>query len=246
MWPLAQIEAQKQLQDRSLLFWTLILPIAFIVGFMEIFGDSFGNREAVANQVITGYSVFFSVFIIISMTISFLKDRENGLVARLASTPLQSWQYFVGKWLPFVAIVFGQMLVLLLVGVVVYGVTIDQPFLYLLTILGLSIMVTSLGVVIAVFSKTENFGILMTQIIAMGGAILGGLWIPFEQLPGFIQIIGKFTPQYWPHQALLSSVSADFNGESIALSLLILLGYTLLWFIIALIGYKKFLRGSKN
>ncbi|PWA09675.1 ABC transporter permease [Pueribacillus theae] len=246
MWAVAEIETKKQLQDKSLLFWTLLLPIIFIVGFMAIFSSNAPDKTAVANQIITGFSVFFSIFIIISMTISFVKDRERGFVARLASTPLTPGGYFIGKWLPFVAIVIGQIAVLAAVGIIAYDMTIVQPFLYFLIVVLLAVMVTSWGLAIAVFSKTENTGIVMTQIIAFAGAILGGLWMPYEILPGIIQTIGKFLPQYWTHQALLSTVSEQSSGVNIGVALLILLAYTLLGFALAFAGYRKFLRTSKS
>ena len=246
MWAIAQVEIKKQLLDKSLLFWTLLLPVIFIIVFMMIFAKDAENPAAIAGQIITGFSVFFSIFIIISIVISFVKDREKGLVARLASTPLTSGQYFVGKWFPFVIIVFAQIVILSVVGIIVYNMQIEQPYYYFLILVCLAVMVTSWGVAIAVFSKTENTGIVVTQLIAFIGAVLGGLWMPFEILPQIIQTIGKFLPLYWAHQALISTVSTATGGENIGIALLVLLGYTIAGFSLAFAGYRKFLRHSRS
>nr|WP_280806598.1 ABC transporter permease [Bacillus sp. TBS-096] len=99
MWPLVRIESIKQVKDRSLLFWTILLPVASIILLIELFtsGSSQAQKTLVASQSVTGMSVFFSTFVIISIVISFVKDREKGIVARLASTPLQPHHFFLGK-----------------------------------------------------------------------------------------------------------------------------------------------------
>lgn len=84
MLPLAQIETLKQLKDKSLFFWTIILPIVSIILLIELFTTDSTNKTLVASQSVTGMSVFFSTFIIISIVISFVKDREKELY--------QDWQ----------------------------------------------------------------------------------------------------------------------------------------------------------
>ena len=59
-----------------------------------------------------------------------------------------------------------------------------------------------LGLAMAVSVRGENQGLELTQVFAMGGAVLAGLWFPFELLPSFAQAIGKFTPQYWAQTGL--------------------------------------------
>ncbi len=83
MLPLAQIETLKQLKDKSLFFWTIILPIVSIILLIELFTTDSTNKTLVASQS-TGMSVFFSTFIIISIVISFVKDRKKELY--------QDWQ----------------------------------------------------------------------------------------------------------------------------------------------------------
>lgn len=247
MWAVAQIEMKKQLHDKSLFFWSLVLPIVFTILFIAIFTSSIPDDQgAVVNQTITGFSVFFSVFIIITMTVSFVKDKDRGFVARLASTPLPPNRYITGKWLPFILIVFIQLITMSLVGMIGYGMTIEHPIYYYLLIFSLAIMMTSWGIAVAVFSKTENMGIVVTQIVALGGAILSGLWMPYEILPDMVQTVGRLLPQYWAHQSLLYSVSGMSNVDGIGLTMMIILGYTAVGFIIAIAGYRRFLRHSKS
>ncbi|WP_144594298.1 ABC transporter permease [Priestia flexa] len=246
MWPLARIETKKQIKDRSLLFWTILLPIGSIILLIELFTPDISKKTLVASQSITGMSVFFSTFVIISIVISFVKDREKGMVARLASTPLKSYSFFLGKCIPFFFIIVMQVLLLTILGVYLYDIKITQYGSYLVVILLLSMLVTSWGVAIAVFAKTENTGLVMTNIIALGTAVACGLWTPFEQLPSYLKTIGMIFPQYWAHQGLVNSVSTLPGGESLILVALVLIGYSALGFIVSLIGYRNYIKMARS
>lgn len=248
MWPVVRVETFKQIKDRSLLFWTLFLPIVTIIILIELFTSSQSQTQKilVASQSVTGMSVFFSTFVMISIVISFVKDREKGIVTRLASTPLQPSSFFLGKCIPFFFIILFQILLLSLVGVYLYEIKISYYGIYFLVTFLLSMQIVLWGVAIAVFAKTENTGLVMTNIIALGTAIFCGLWTPFEKLPIFLQIIGKFFPQYWAHQGLVYSVSTLPGGETLLWVALVLIGYSALGLIVSLVGYKKYIKMAKG
>ncbi len=50
----------------------------------------------VISQIVPGYTVMFVFFVIISMVRRFIKDKENGMTARLSSTPMRSGSYLLG------------------------------------------------------------------------------------------------------------------------------------------------------
>src|SRR5690625_3175365 len=123
------LELKKHLQDKGLLFWMILLPIIFTVLFISVFTsgvDELAKQEIIIS-IVPGYAVMFVFFIIISMVASFIKDRDLGMVARLASTPLKVQSYLLGKWVPFLIIVFTQISVLLIFGKIVYQVPFGQP-----------------------------------------------------------------------------------------------------------------------
>src|SRR5690625_1293352 len=168
----SQLELKKNLQDKGMLFWTIFLPIVFTVLFISVFTsgmDAFDSK-AVILSIVPGYIVMFVFFMMISMTESFLKDQKIGLVARVASTKLPNHLYLLGKWLPYMYIVFIQIIILLLFGKVVYDVPLEQPIYFILVAIILSFVVTGIGLALAVMVKTTNMGIALTQIIALGGA----------------------------------------------------------------------------
>ncbi|WP_181347426.1 ABC transporter permease [Thalassobacillus sp. CUG 92003] len=247
MWAIARTELKKNIQDIGLWFWTFVLPIIFIVAFVAIFkGDESASYQEVVTQIIPGYTVMFAFFIMISMVIAFVKDRERGMVARIASTPLPIKDYFIGKWIPFMMIVLIQITVLLTFGVLVYDLALGDPIALITLSLALAFIVTGFGMAMAVLVKTENMGIALTQVIALGGALLGGLWMPVEIMPDYVQTISQMLPQYWALEGYKEIILQDGGVSDIWKPLLILVGAGAAGGILAYAAYPRFLRQSRS
>ncbi|GAB2571500.1 ABC transporter permease [Gracilibacillus alcaliphilus] len=239
-----KVELKKHLQDKGLVFWMLILPILFTILFISIFtaGADNATKQEVIQSIVPGYVVMFVFFIMISMVQIFIKDRDKGMTARLASTPIKSYYYLLGKWLPFMYIVLIQIVVLFLFGKLVYDVSLEEPLVLLMLSLFITFTVTAIGLAMALTVHTENMGIAFTQIIALGGAMLSGLWIPFDMMPSFMQTIGRFLPQYWAHQSFQDAMAGTTQVSELFQTLGILFAIGLAAFIIAIIRYPYFLK----
>ncbi|MBW3114649.1 MULTISPECIES: ABC transporter permease [Bacillaceae] len=247
MWAIAKMELKKNVQDKGLWFWTFILPIVFIIAFVSIFsGDENTSYKEVVTQIIPGYTIMFAFYIMISMVIGFVKDRDKGMVARIASTPLPIKDYFIGKWIPFMMIVLIQIAVLFCFGVVVYDLPLGDPLALISISLSLAFIVTGWGMALSVLVKTENMGIAMTQIVALGGAMLGGLWLPVELMPEFMQSISKVLPQYWAIEGYKEIILEGGSVADVFFNISILIFSGAVGGMIAIARYPRFLRSSKS
>ncbi|MBN3523501.1 ABC transporter permease [Paenibacillus apiarius] len=198
------------------------------------------------SQVVPGYTVMFVFFIIISMTRRFISDKETGMTARLSSTPMRPLSYLIGMWIPYLLVVLFQCAVLLSFGHFVYGLELGDMLSVVVIILALSLCVTGLGLALSVFAKSENQGVAFTQLIAMGGAVIGGLWFPTEMMPKFMQIIGQFTPQYWAQQGLKSVILHGAHVQDIWPNVLILLAFACVTLFIAVLQFPRFMRQAAH
>lgn len=248
MGAIIRLEAKKYLQDRGLIFWMVILPIIFTVIFISVFtsGVSSEAKGQVILSIIPGYTVMFVFFIMINMVETFLKDKNNGMTARIASTPLLPFSYLVGKWVPNIVVVIVQIAILFTFGKLVYGVTLEQPLALAIISLVLAITVTGIGLALALLVNTNNMGIAFTQVIALGGAVLSGLWVPIDMMPSFIQDIANFLPQFWSHQAYQDAMSGAMGNIQLLKVSLILLSYGVVGFLIAIFRYPHFLRKARG
>ncbi|WP_244444975.1 ABC transporter permease [Oceanobacillus jeddahense] len=242
------VELKKHVQDKGLVFWIFLLPILFTVLFIAIFtsGVDDATRQDVIQSIVPGYVVMFVFFIMISMVQVFIKDRDKGMTARLASTPIKSYSYLLGKWLPFMFIVLFQIIVLFLFGKVVYNISLGEPIILLVLSLYITFTVTAIGLAMSLTVNTENMGIAITQIIALGGAMLSGLWMPLEMMPDFMQTIARFLPQYWAHQSFQDAMAGTTQASELFQTLGVLFAIGLAAFIIAIIRYPYFLKRAVN
>ncbi len=242
------LEMRKNVQDKGLVFWTFILPVIFTVLFISIFTATVEEqmKAEVIASIVPGYTVMFVFFIIISMGTSFINDRDTGWIARLASTPLPPLKYLIGKWLTFSLIVLIQIIVLQTFGKVVYTIPIEQPIFLVILAIALTLCTTGIGLAISVIIRTNNMGIAVTQIIALVGALIGGLWIPFDMMPAFLQKIGTVTPQYWAHDGFKQAMTGTLSFNDLFRSLGVLLGYGILGLVVSFVSYPAFLQRAKN
>jgi ABC-2 type transport system permease protein len=247
MWAISRIELKKNIQDKGLWFWTFILPVVFMIVFVSIFsGSDEMSYKEVVTQIIPGYTIMFAFYIMISIVIAFVKDRDKGMVARIASTPLSTKDYFIGKWIPFMLIVLIQIAVLFSFGVLVYDLPLGDPAAIILLSIMLAFIVTSWGMALAVLVNTENMGIAVTQVIALGGAMLGGLWLPVELMPDFMQIISKALPQYWAIEGYKEVILQHGTSIDILFNLLVLFIAGLAGALVSFAAYPRFLRSSRS
>ncbi|NOJ69381.1 ABC transporter permease [Paenibacillus alvei] len=196
------------------------------------------------SQVVPGYTVMFVFFIIISMVRRFIRDKESGTTARLCSTPMKPLTYLVGMWVPYIIVVLFQSAVLLSFGHFVYGMRLGDVLAVGLIIAALGICVTGLGLLISLIAKGENQGLAMTQLIALGGAMIGGLWFPHEMMPKFMQTIGHMLPQYWAQDALKRIISHGAHVADVWLNAVILLGIGIIALALAWARYPRFMKQS--
>jgi len=193
-------------------------------------------------QIVPGYTVMFVFYAMISMTTRFLKDRRSGMLSRLQGTTMKPYHYLTGMWIPHIVIVSIQAAVLLVFGRIVYGLELGSLPAIAAIVLALAICVTGLGLLLSMLASSENMAIGLVQVIALGGAILGGLWFPFDMLPAFVQTLGRFTPQYWAQQGMQDVLLRGGGLGDIWANLLILLGCGSLGLALAVAAFGRFAR----
>jgi ABC-2 type transport system permease protein len=197
-------------------------------------------------QYVPGYTTMFVFFIIITMVRSFIKDKDSGMLARLRSTPMKPYQYLIGMWVPNILVVTIQSTVLLSFGRIVYNLHLGDLFAISAIVLGLAICSTGIGLALSMLVRSENQGTAFTQIITMGGAIIGGLWFPYEFMPAFAQAAGKFSPQYWAQRGFQDVMVRGAHLSDIWMTLVVLLTFGAVGLLIASLRFKRFLHSATN
>ena len=208
--------------------------------------DKNAKQTDAISQYVPGYTVMFVFFIMITMVRRFFQEKQSGMIARLQSTPLKPLIYLIGMWIPALISVLIQCTVLLAFGHFVYGLDLGNIVTISVIVVSLAICGTGLGLALAVSVSGENQGLAITQVFTLGGAVLAGLWFPFEMLPSFAQKIGYFTPQYWAQNELQDVMVRGALVGDVWQGLIVLLSYGVLGLLIALLRFKHFVKTAIN
>ncbi len=92
-----------------------------------------------------------------------------------------------------------------MLGRIIFSIHWGNFFLIFFIVLCLNIMIAGFISFLYSFIRTERqAGAVMSSVIIVM-ALLGGSMIPVENFPSFIQIISKFTLNYWGIQAFLKA-----------------------------------------
>ncbi len=208
-----------------------------------------GSSESdvtMVQQVVPGYTVMFVFFIMITMIRRFFKEKESGMVSRLRSTPMNPMVYLIGMWVPAFISVLIQCTVLLAFGHFVYNLHLGDLSAIMVLVLCLAFGGTGIGLALSMIVKGETQGLAITQMFALGGAVIGGLWFPIELMPQFIQTISRFIPQFWAQQGLLDVMVHSAHIKDVWLAMVVLLAFGTAGMLVALLRFKHFLRTANS
>jgi ABC-2 type transport system permease protein len=164
------------------------------------------------NLLIPGFTVMFSFFLVGSVGESIFREKDDGTYRRLMAGPIRRGEIVAGKM-----IAFGLMILLqvgLLFGVAAGFFSMDlgkSPLGLILLTICLSLVVTSLGLMVAALSKSgkqaDSISMLLAFLLAgLGGCIQFGLTPLFLQ-DNFIATLSRFVPQgqaLWGYYKLIN------------------------------------------
>ena len=124
-----------------------------------------------------------------------VKEREIGTLEQLIVTPIKPRELMIGKTIPFVAIGYVDMLLVLTVAVLWFRVPIagNVPLLFALSAV---FLLTSLGVglFISTVSLTQQQAMMTSFFFILPSIILSGFLFPIENMPRSIQWITYAIP----------------------------------------------------
>jgi ABC-type Na+ efflux pump permease subunit len=178
-----------------------------------------GKRKVIPTgfeQAVPGIMVMFTLIALLTGgAATLVVERRQGLLRRLASTPLGRGEIVLGKWagrlgLGFVQIGFGM-----LAGTVLFGMRWgpDLPMV-LVVLLGWGALCASLGLLLGNLARTEGqavgVGVLASNVLAA----LGGCWWPIEITPSWMQALARTLPTGWAMDALHRLVSFEAGPAS--------------------------------
>jgi ABC-2 type transport system permease protein len=212
------------LRNRQSRFFTLILPVLFLV----IFANVFGGNHAVK---VTGGSINLSVYYVpgiitlgiiaaafVNLVISVTAQRETGALKRRRATPVPAAAIIAGRALTAVVVALGITAVLLAIGWLFFKATVPgrtAPALVVTVIVG-AVSFCCLGFALASVIRNQDAAQPITQASMLPLYFISGVFVAVSTLPHWLVDVANVFPVRHLAAALLTAYNPHTTGAGFA------------------------------
>ena len=134
------------------------------------------------------------------------KFKKDGILRKLLTTPITRTEWIFSKMLFQLFLSFVSALLIIIVGVSVYGLNIHINLLMILIIIANSFLFTGLGMIIGRFVRDEESAGMAGGAVTFPMMFLAGTFFPLEQMPDFLQAFAKILPLYYVNEGLRNAM----------------------------------------
>ena len=216
------IELRQFFRDKDSAVFTFALPMLLLVVFGSVFNTDIApgvtfSQYFVAGMIASGviYTAFQNLAINIPM------ERDDGTLKRLQGTPMPRSSYFIGKVGLTVLVYIVQVALLLLIGVLFFGLDLPDSaakwwtFTWI-SVLGL-ISCTLAGIAFSSVPRSGRSASALVTPIVLVLQFTSGVFFVFSQLPGWMQGFASLFPLKWLTQGMRSVFLPDtFAAEEVS------------------------------
>jgi len=191
------------------------------------------------NQSSPGQLVTWTLITFLGTSVVFVNERRMGTLHRLVTMPLSRAVLMGGKIAGRLLLGLIQMAVLILSGVLLFGVSWGgSPAALIVLSLCFGLAATSLGLFLATVVKTARQADSLSVILSMSLAALGGAWWPMEITGKTFQKIVQVLPSTWAMRGFNDIILRGQGVSGIALESLVLLGFAVLFFVLSTLRFR--------
>jgi ABC-2 type transport system permease protein len=213
-------------RNRQAQFFTLVLPVLFLVIFASVFGGNHtvkvpGGRLKVSVSYVPGIitlGIIAASFV--NLVISVTAQRESGILKRRRATPVPAAAIIGGRALTAVVAAFVITGVLLVIGWAAYGASVPGrtgPALFVTVAIG-ALSFCCLGYALAALIHDEDSAQPVTQALMLPLYFISGVFIAASTLPHWLVDIADVFPVRHLAAALLKAYNPHTSGSGFALT----------------------------
>ncbi len=236
-----RLEILRTLRDRRFLFFTVAFPVALFLLFSSIYGDD-GTEPGTGLDVAQYMMVAFGSYGAIGAALNATGPRlamelHGGWLRQLRVTPLAAWKVITVRILTALVVSLPALVLVTATAVLVQDVQLAAGrWVELLAVLTLATLpFAALGVMIGSFLKPDAAQPAMLMLY-LPMAVVGGLWVTVDQLPGFLKEISPWTPAN--RMAELGWDLVGGHAPSVT-AVAVLAAWTAGFGALALLGYRR-------
>ncbi|MET0859679.1 MAG: ABC transporter permease [Microbacterium sp.] len=214
----------------------LVAPSLLVGLFAWLFSDQDGVFDQYGGPILALFP-FIVMFLITSITT--LRERRSGTLERLMTTPLGKGDFILGYGLAFGLMASLQAVITVSFAVFVCRLDVDGPIWQLgLVAVVDAILGTAMGLLASAFARTEFQAVQFMPLIVFPQVILGGLFMPRDQMPEALEVISDFLPLSYAIDAI-NAVTAGDDGWELYRPLLIVVAFAVGCLILASLTLRR-------
>ncbi|WP_314505082.1 ABC transporter permease [uncultured Microbacterium sp.] len=214
----------------------LIAPSLLVGLFAWLFSDQEGVFDQFGGAILALFP-FIVMFLITSITT--LRERRSGTLERLMTTPLGKADFILGYALAFALMATLQAVITVTFAVLVCGLDVEGPIWQLgLVAVVDAILGSALGLLASAFARTEFQAVQFMPLIVFPQILLGGLFMPREEMPDALYAISNWLPLSYAIDAV-NAVQAGDEGWDLVRPLLIVTAFAVGSLIVAALTLRR-------
>jgi ABC-2 type transport system permease protein len=137
--------------------------------------------------------VMVTAFILTSIAI--IREKEDGTMEQLIVTPLKSYEFIIGKTIPYIILSLFQMMAVILVAVYWFEIPLKGSILLLLLATCLFLLSTlGIGLFISTIASTKQQAMMTSFFFILPFFMLSGFVFPISNMPQVVQWLTYLNP----------------------------------------------------
>ena len=184
------------------LFFTVFLPVIFLVLFEAIFGGQ--SVKLTGGDVVAQSYLQVPAFMVmgvisasfVALSITVVNRRETGIFKRVRGTPAPAWLLIAGQVVTSLVIALLMVIVMLAPGSFAYGVRVDVghlPWLVVGVLIG-AMAFSCLGMMLAALTPSTEAAPPLANVVVLPLYFISGVFVPIESLPSWLGNLASWLP----------------------------------------------------
>ncbi|XQW86533.1 ABC transporter permease [Thalassotalea piscium] len=156
----------------------------------------YNPEQRTAVNIVPGLlGIILTMTMIMFTSAAIVREREQGNMEMLITTPIRSIELMLGKIIPYIFIGLIQVIIILSLGYFVFNVPINGGLwpLFGVTLLFIAASLT-LGLVISTIATNQLQSTQMTIFVLLPSILLSGFMFPYEGMPILAQYVAEILP----------------------------------------------------
>jgi ABC-2 type transport system permease protein len=140
------------------------------------------------------------------------KLRKDGILRKMLTMPVTRYEWIFSKMLFMLFLSFISTFVIMIVGILVWGLNIQINIFFFIIVICTSFMFSGLGMIIGRFVKDQETADMAGGAITFPMMFLAGTFFPLDQMPSFLQAVAQVLPLYYVNEGLRNAmIYADLD-----------------------------------